>query len=220
MYLFSKNWSNEPLNRSKKIFKPSTDIHKEFTETLNQNKEFIIKDPIENIEEFPKNLSKDFNVISSGPINSALMILGEYDEGEIPFEGENGELLEKMLNAINLYKKDIFITNTIFKNNFGEKIKNIDLYFPVLEKIIETVKPKIILGFGGSALNSLGKNIKNLNGKSISEIRGQILSLSINSIEIPCVFSFHPTYILRKPNIKKLVWEDLLKIKELFLKLI
>ena len=94
-----------------------------------------------------------------GNIKSQLMIIGEApgkeeDEQGLPFVGSAGQLLNKMLSAIQLERKDIYITNTIpwkLPQNRTPTDQEILEFLPFLQRQIEIIKPKIIYLLGTTA---------------------------------------------------------------------
>ena len=154
-------------------------------------------------------------VISSGPLNAKLMIIGEAPGQQedllgIPFVGESGELLNKMLSAINIKREDCYITNPIYwrpPNNKKPSNQDIDNCVHMLYKQIEILKPKVILLLGAVSLYSLFSD-----QYKITAIRGNWLKYK----DIEVIATFHPAYILRMPKQKKLVFADLLKLQNFY----
>ena len=146
-----------------------------------------------------------------------VMLIGgvtSFDDNKIgrPFGGETGNLLSKMLEAINLKRKDVYMAN-IFpffdKNNFTDE--NILECLPFIQRQIEIIEPKIIILLGDIA----SKAVLNVN-LGITDLRGKWHNYkSINSKKsIPCLASYHPNFLLNNTNFKKQSWEDLKKLKE------
>ena len=156
-------------------------------------------------------------VFSDGNPNSKVMIIGEgpganEDKEGFPFVGRAGQLLDKMLNAINLNREKVYITNVVNyrpPENRKPTGTEIDRYLPYLKRHIEIVKPKIVLLLGSTAMNAvLGST------DVISKTRGKWHEISINSLKIHSIVSFHPAYLLRQPDQKKFSWIDLKMIRE------
>lgn len=159
-------------------------------------------------------------VFSDGTRGAPILLVGEApgakeDEAGIPFCGESGVLLDKMLEAIGLSRKDnVYITNTIFWRppaNRRPTSAEIAICRPFVEKHIALAKPKLIILVGSTAITSLlGKEFK------ISEVRQEIHQYQNEYLEkpIPTTAIFHPAYLLRQPMQKKTTWYDLLKIKD------
>ena len=156
-------------------------------------------------------------VFSDGNPNAKIMIIGEgpganEDKEGIPFVGRAGQLLDKMLNAINLSRENVYITNVVnFRppENRKPTDKEIDRYLPFLMKHIKLIRPKILLLLGSTAMNTI------LNNTSvISKTRGKWFDEEIEGCKINIIVSFHPAYLLRQPDQKKFSWIDLKMIKE------
>ena len=152
------------------------------------------------------NINEDQIVFSDGNIESKIMIIGDHPSKieEIkkkPFQGENGNLLNKMLKAINLDRKKVYLTNAFNFKLADMKIlkeKEIILLRNFLKEHIISIKPEIIFLLGASALEMIYEN-----KYSISKIRGNWLELEINNLKIAVLASFHPSFLLRQEDQKK-----------------
>jgi DNA polymerase len=153
-------------------------------------------------------------VFGHGNPKTKLMFVGEgpgkdEDLQGSPFVGKAGKLLTKIINAMNLQREDVYITNVVKcrpPNNRlplpqeSEICKNLILF-----REIEIINPHIICTLGSCATQALlGDTIK------ITKVRG-IFSKFYNHLIMP---TFHPAYLLRNPIAKKAVWEDMKKIME------
>ena len=156
-------------------------------------------------------------VFSDGNPNSKVMIIGEgpganEDTEGLPFVGRAGQLLDKMLQAINLDRTKVYITNVVNyrpPENRKPSEEEILRYLPFLVKHIEIIKPKILVLLGSTALNSiLGSE------KVISKARGIWVTKQIGSWKTNVIASFHPAYLMRQPDQKKHSWVDLKMIKK------
>ena len=199
-------FSNNPINRVK-------------NEPLVENKTDQLKklgEKIQNIEncELKKNASKI--VFADGDIDSPIMIVGEgpgqkEDELGKPFVGDAGMLLNKMLKAINIDRKNIYITNVVNyrpPNNRKPEPAEIIRYSNFLREHISIIDPKILVLMGSTAMESLfGSKIK------ISKERGIWKEVIINNKTYLTMITFHPAYLLRQPDQKKYSWSDLKEIK-------
>ena len=164
-------------------------------------------------------------VCGVGDPNAALMLVGEgpgenEDRQGEPFVGRAGELLTRMLAAINLRREDVFITNTIKCRASIEENGRIANRAPMQEEIancreyldreIAVVKPKVILALGAPAAKSfLGASF------SITRQRG-IWYVGPGGVDL--MVTFHPAYVLRLTGgniaqVKKLVWADLQAVR-------
>ena len=156
-------------------------------------------------------------VFSDGNPKSKIMIIGEgpganEDKEGIPFVGRAGQLLDKMLEAINLDRDNVYITNVVnFRppDNRRPTDTEIKRYLPFLKKHIEIIRPKIILLLGSTAMNAILKN-----EDVISKIRGKWFDIEINGVRLNTIVSFHPAYLLRQPDQKRLSWQDLKMIRD------
>ena len=106
-------------------------------------------------------------------------------------------------------RQDLYITNTLFWRPPGNRRPTDDelaICRPFVEKHIELIAPKLIILMGATAMNSVLANTD-----SISKVRGKILSYNNKSLkeEINTIALFHPSYLMRQPNKKKLAWKDL-----------
>ena len=192
---------------------------------------FNNKPTIENIPSTLENLKKKIKNVSNcslkesakqivfgdGNQNSHLMIVGEgpgQKEDEIgkPFVGDAGILLDKMLKAINIERKNIYITNVVNyrpPNNRKPEPAEITRYSEFLREHISIINPKILILMGSTAMEALfGNKIK------ISKERGVWKELIINQKTYLTMITFHPAYLLRQSDQKKFSWFDLKEIRK------
>ena len=156
-------------------------------------------------------------VFADGNINSKIMIIGEgpganEDKEGKPFVGRAGKLLDKMLAAIKLDRKKVYISNVVNyrpPENRKPTDKEIERYLPYLKSHIEIINPKILFLLGSTALNTLVGN-----DEVISKARGKWVQKKIGSANPWVLASFHPAFLMRQPEQKKLAWIDLKMIKE------
>lgn len=159
-------------------------------------------------------------VFADGVETAKIMFIGEApgaseDLRGIPFCGESGELLDKMLASIGIYRnKNAYITNTVFWRppaNRAPTPEEINICRPFVEKHIALIAPCLIVLVGNTAATSLlGQH------EGITKIRKNHYSY-INkylSSPIPTTAIFHPAYLLRQPLQKKSTWFDLIKIQQ------
>ena len=194
-------------------------------------KRFKNKPTIENINSSLENLkSKILNinncdlkknakqiVFSDGDFNSSVMIVGEgpgQKEDEIgkPFVGDAGQLLDKMLNAINVKRESIYITNVVNyrpPNDRKPETAEINRYSEFLREHVSIIDPKILILMGSTAMEALfGSRIK------ISKERGTWKEVIINNKTYLTMITFHPAYLLRQADQKKYSWADLKEIRK------
>lgn len=154
-------------------------------------------------------------VFGSGPVHADLMFVGEGPgeqedlQGE-PFIGRAGQLLTKMIEAMGLSREKVYIANVVKcrpPENRNPEPDEIESCSPFLKAQIELVNPKVIVGLGKFAVQTLLKS-----ETRISELRGKWATYQGRKF----MATYHPAYLLRNPSEKKSVWEDLqLVMKEL-----
>ena len=182
---------------------------------------------IEKLEKLKKKVSNIKNcslksnatnlVFSDGNINSKIMIIGEGpgEQEDImgkPFVGRAGKLLDKMLGSINLNRKKVYISNIVNyrpPKNRRPTDSEIVRYLPYIQKHIEIINPKILILLGSTALNSLIGN-----EEIISKVRGKWIQKEIGVVKPWIIVSFHPAFLMRQPQQKKLAWIDLKMIRD------
>lgn len=165
------------------------------------------------------------NVYGEGDPCSRLMVIGE-GPGESedllgrPFVGRAGELLNKMLAAIDLPREDVYICNTVKCRptlREGAKLKNraptpveMENCRPYLDEQIDIIAPHVLLAVGAPAAKSfLGRTFSIMNG------RGRWYE---GPGGIPLMVTFHPAYVLRQGGMaltetKRQVWSDLKQVR-------
>ena len=212
-YIFSK----KPINRFK------------INKTENSNRNFDknnriieLKKLIDSIQNC--NLKKNAKkiILGDGDINSPIMIIGEapgLQEEEVgkTFQGESGVLLEKMLEAINIQKKNIFSSYAInFRPPEDRKptSQEIKRYSVFLKELISIIDPKIIILLGSTAMESVTSS-----NERISNERGKWKEIILRNKTYPLMITFSPSYLLRFPENKKFSWEDLKRIRQKILDL-
>ncbi len=156
-------------------------------------------------------------VFSDGNPKAKIMLIGEgpgsnEDQEGIPFVGRAGSLLDKMLNSINLDRKNVYITNVVNyrpPENRRPTDNEIARYLPYLKKHIEIINPKILILLGSTALNALiGDKVV------ISKARGQWIEKQFGECKTSVIVTFHPAFLMRQPAQKKMAWIDLKMIRE------
>tara|TARA_A100001011_G_scaffold242785_1_gene250785 strand:- start:159 stop:866 length:708 start_codon:yes stop_codon:yes gene_type:complete len=176
-----------------------------------------LKNKIGSIEDCKLKENASNLVFSDGSIDSQIMIVGEgpgqkEDELSKPFVGDAGMLLNKMLKAININRKDIYITNVVNyrpPNNRKPEPNEILRYSNFLREHIAIINPKILILMGSTAMESL------LGSKNkISKERGKWKEVIINNSTYLTMVTFHPAYLLRQADQKKYSWADLKVIRK------
>lgn len=155
----------------------------------------------------PLHRTRTNDVFGEGNPQARLMCIGE-GPGETedrlgrPFVGRAGELLDKLLAAIDLPRAEVYIAN-IVKSRPPQNRKplpdEVAACIPFLYRQIAIIRPRVILALGGTAGESL-LGVK----KSLTELRGKVHRFD----GIPLVVTYHPAALLRNPNWKKPTWDD------------
>lgn len=152
-------------------------------------------------------------VYGTGNPEARLMFVGEApgeeeDRQGRPFVGKAGRLLTRIIEAMGLTRKDVYIANIIKcrpPGNRNPETDEIASCSPFLKGQIEILRPKVICALGTFAAQTLlGTGLK------ISALRGRFHDLPFGSPETVRVMpTYHPAYLLRNPEEKKRVWEDM-----------
>ena len=157
-------------------------------------------------------------IFGMGPEKAELMLIGEGPgvddiQSGLPFQGQAGALLVKMMAAINVAFRECYTCNVIKCIPPGQRnfqVDEIEDCRPFLLRQVLVVKPRIIIAFGALAAQTLLRS-----QKTISVLRGQVYKLHLNECEIALVPTFNPAYLLRVPEKKREAWEDLKMVREL-----
>ena len=157
-------------------------------------------------------------VFGVGNPNADLMLIGEAPgknedlRGE-PFVGQAGQLLDKILTAINLSREEVYIANVLKcrpPNNRDPLKSESDTCQPYLKQQIELIKPKLILALGRvSGAWLLGEDL------ALKDMRNK--TYRYNGIEM--MVTYHPAALLRNSNWKRPCWEDMQKVRDRLLTL-
>jgi uracil-DNA glycosylase family 4 len=153
-------------------------------------------------------------VFGVGNPEADLMFVGEAPGGDediqgIPFVGRAGQLLTKMIAAIQLERDQVYIANVIKcrpPGNRNPEPDEIASCEPFLFQQIDAVRPKVIVALGAFAAKTLLRT-----EDSISRLRGRVYDFRGAKL-IP---TFHPSFLLRSPDRKRDAWEDLKKARAL-----
>jgi DNA polymerase len=154
-------------------------------------------------------------VFGVGNPRAQLMFVGEApgaDEdikGE-PFVGRAGQLLTKIIEAIGLQRSDVYIANVIKcrpPGNRNPDPKEVETCEPFLVRQIDVIRPKVIVALGTFAAHALLKT-----DAPISRLRGHVHDFRGGAKLVP---TFHPAFLLRSPDRKRDVWEDMKKVRAL-----
>lgn len=159
--------------------------------------------------------SRNKFVFGAGNPNADLMLVGEApgaDEDKIgvPFVGRSGKLLDKILGAIEIKREDVFVANILKcrpPDNRDPMASEVEKCEPYLKRQIELINPKIILALGRIAAQTLLRTKDSLTKLRQKEhnYHGKILMVT-----------YHPAALLRNPNWKRPTWEDVQKVKKIY----
>jgi uracil-DNA glycosylase family 4 len=157
-------------------------------------------------------LGRHHIVFGVGNPNADLMFIGEapgHDEDMqgIPFVGRAGQLLTKIIEAINLKRDDVYIANVIKcrpPENRNPAPDEVDTCEPFLFRQVQAIRPKVIVALGTFAAQTLLRT-----KEPISRLRGRVFRYGTARL----VPTFHPAFLLRSPERKRDVWEDMKSVR-------
>lgn len=168
-----------------------------------------------NCTKCPLGFTRTNFVFGVGNPHADVMMIGEAPgaeedaQGE-PFVGRAGQLLNKILEAINFKREEVYICNILKcrpPGNRDPEQEEINACLPHLWKQIELIKPKIIVCLGRVAAQVLmGTNA------SLGELRSKLHTYR----GITVMVTYHPAALLRNPNWKRPTWEDVQKLRKLY----
>ena len=156
-------------------------------------------------------------VFADGNQDAQVMIIGEApgkteDKLQKPFVGRAGKLLDDLLGCVSLDRTKVYITNVVnYRPDKNRKPTHdeINEFKKILFKHIEIIKPKCVLLLGATAATA----VLNHEGP-LSEVRGKWKNIKIINSYFDVLTTFHPAFLLRQPNQKKLAWKDLVELKK------
>ena len=202
-------YGNKAINRYKK---ENYEISQNKSKSLELLKKAIFNIKNCNLKKQAKNI-----VFCDGNPKSKIMLIGEApganeDEEGLPFVGRAGMLLDKMLAAINLDRKKVYISNIINyrpPENRRPTDEEIKRYLPFITRHIEIISPKIIVLLGSTAMNALIGD-----ETVISKMRGKWIEKKFGNCKTSVLITFHPAFLMRQPAQKKMAWIDLKMIRD------
>jgi DNA polymerase len=165
-------------------------------------------------------------VFATGNPEASLMLIGEapgMDEERLgePFVGKAGELLDKVLTAMGLKRRDVYISNIVKyrpkategdqgSGNRKPTAREMEVCLPIVRREISIIRPKVIVALGGTAIGGL---IGDADAR-ITQLRGKFLRCQ----GVPVMPTFHPSYLLRQEKTtnerpeKRKHWEDMMQV--------
>ncbi len=157
-------------------------------------------------------------VFGSGNPNAELVFVGEapgYDEDQqgLPFVGRAGQLLTKIIESIGMKREDVYICNVLKcrpPDNRNPEPDEVASCNPFLKKQLATIRPKVVCCLGTFAAQTVLQT-----PAPISKLRGKFFDMD----GIRVIATFHPAYLLRSPDKKRDVWEDMKQIRAELLRL-
>ena len=205
-------FSTKPINRFKTENIEGKNFEKNKLDQIANLKKKINSIENCNLKENSKRL-----VMGEGNNDSSIMLIGEApgfeeESSGLPFQGKVGELLNKMLIAINIKREKIYLTYSLnFRTPEDRKPTSVEIkrYSKFLKEHISIINPKIIILLGSTAMEAITGSIS-----KISEERGKWKEIIIKHKTFPLMVTFSPSYLIRFPENKKHSWEDLKKIKQ------
>ena len=206
---FNLIYNNKAINRYKK---DNYEISEDKSKKLELLKKEIMSLKNCELKKQAKNI-----VFCDGNPKSKIMLIGEApganeDQEGLPFVGRAGILLDKMLAAIHLDRKKVYISNIINyrpPDNRRPTEEEIKRYLPFIIKHIEIINPKILILLGSTAMNALiGKDVV------ISKMRGEWIEKKIGNCKTSIIITFHPAFLIRQPAQKKWAWIDLKMVRD------
>jgi len=205
-------FSSSPLNRFKVIENPKNN------QILDKKEQIIqLRNKLNSIEDCVLKQNSKNLILGDGNLNSSIMLIGEApgpeeDTSGKSFKGETGDLLDKMLGAINIQRQNIYLSYAInFRPPEDRKptSQEIKRYSRYVKEHISIIDPKIVILMGSTAMEAV-TSIAN----KISSERGNWKEIIIENKTYPLIITFNPSYLIRFPENKKHSWEDLKKLRK------
>ena len=220
---------DEPVDKTATIDKPiiskvtEAESHKANTTDTKPSKKTADLSEIKSLEQLQQAIMNFDTPLKNTALNMVfaignsdspkVMFIGEApgqdeDIKGMPSVGKAGQLLDKMIKAINLTEEDFYITNVINyrpENSRTPTDEEVEAFLPFLKKHIELVKPNLICILGAVSLKAIFPK-----SSGITKSRGQWMEFQ----SIPTISTFHPAYLLRFPAKKKEAWEDLQELQK------
>jgi DNA polymerase len=162
---------------------------------------------VRNCQKCPLGRTRTHAVPGEGNPSAGLFLVGEgpgesEDRSGRPFVGRAGELLDKMLAAIEIPRADAYIANVVKCRPPKNRVPLPDereACLPYLRRQIELVRPRVLVALGGTAAETL-LGVKT----SLGQLRLKVHQWN----GIPLIVTYHPAALLRNPNWKRPAWDD------------
>ena len=153
-------------------------------------------------------------VFGAGNPDADLVFVGEApgrdeDRQGIPFVGRAGQLLTKIIASIGLTRDEVYIANVVKcrpPNNRNPELDEVQTCEPFLFRQLDVIRPTVVVALGAFAVRTLLRT-----DQAISRVRGQVYAYRGATL----VPTFHPAFLLRSPDRKRDVWEDMKKVRAL-----
>ena len=170
---------------------------------------------VANCQNCPLCRTRSNTVFGEGDPDARLMFIGEgpgadEDRQGRPFVGKAGMLLDKMINAMQFSREEVYIANIVKCRPPDNRLpapEEAEKCIGYLRRQIEIVRPEVIVLLGATAVKYL-LNVTN----GISRMRGRWLSYE----NIPVMATFHPAFLLRQESAKRDTWNDLQQVMARF----
>jgi len=177
-----------------------------------------LKAAIEKFEGCALKKSASNTVFGTGNVEARLVLVGEAPGAEedrqgLPFVGPSGKLLDAMLRSIGLAREEVYITNILPWRPPGNRqptTAEVAVCEPFVRRHLELIAPKVVVCLGGSSAKTLMEE-----DRGITRLRGtwkEITFAGGNKADLTAMF--HPAYLLRTPEQKRLAWRDLRAISQ------
>ncbi len=158
--------------------------------------------------------SRTHMVMGQGNAKASLMFVGEApgadeDAQGLAFVGRAGQLLTKIIEAIGLKREEVFIANVLKcrpPENRNPEPDEVEACLPYLREQIRLIAPRVIVTLGTFATQAILET-----DLSIGRLRGRFHPLG----PVQVMPTYHPAFLLRSPDRKRDVWEDMKKVREL-----
>ncbi len=153
-------------------------------------------------------------VFGVGSSDADLVFVGEApgrdeDLQGVPFVGRAGQLLTKIIGSIGLTRDEVYIANVIKcrpPNNRNPERDEVQTCEPFLFRQLDVIRPKVVVALGAFAVRTLLDS-----DQAISRLRGQVYDFRGAKL----VPTYHPAFLLRSPDRKRDVWDDMKKVRTL-----